>query len=101
MSACASRVYTHVAFGKILIPTMSEFKGVAHTEKTEINARKLAERTVFLSHIAAATACVLVIDAMANSYGAKTLLRDYWKILNETSLPANVFWNMYISKLLK
>jgi hypothetical protein len=93
--------YTHVAFGKLVIPTMSEFKDVDHTDRTEINGRKLAERTVFLSHIAAATSCALVVNAMRNSYGAKILLRDYWKILYETSLPANVFWNMYIRKILE
>ena len=93
--------YSHVAFGKMLIPAMSEFKDWEHWEKTVINGKKLAEQTVFMSHIAAATSCALILNSLKNTYGARAELREFWQELYESSLPATAFWNMYIKNLLK
>jgi hypothetical protein len=92
--------YSHVAFGKMTIPVISEFKDMDHAEKLAINGKRLAEKTVFMSHIAAATACALVVNSLKNTYGAKAELREFWEGLYMTSLPGKAFWNMYIKKLL-
>lgn len=93
--------YSHVAFGKILIPTMSEYKDSQTWDKTVKNGTKLADQTVFLSQIAAATSCALILNSLKNTYGVKAELRDFWKELRESSLPANAFWNMYVESILK
>jgi hypothetical protein len=94
--------YSHVAFGKILIPTMSaDYKDYIHAEKTEINGKKLAEETAFLSLISAATSCALVVNALKNPFGSQNELRNFWEILYSSSLLAKGFWNMYVKTLLK
>lgn len=92
--------YSHVAFGKIMIPTMSEFKDIVHAEKTEINGKKLAEQTVYLSFISAASSCALILSVLKDTYGARNELKNFWKVLYETSLPAKVFWEMYVKDIL-
>lgn len=93
--------YSHVAFGKILIPTMSEYKDWRTTEKTDINGHKLAERTIYLSLLSAGTACALVVQSLKNDYGAKIELKEFWKVLYESSLPGKLFWEGYIQAILK
>ncbi len=77
---------------------MSERKSTRSQEKAETYGKKLAKRTVFISHIATATSCTMILDAMINSYGAKDELRPFWDKLIGIALPAKSFWNMYINK---
>jgi hypothetical protein len=93
--------YSHVAFGKILIPTMSEYKDWRTAEKTDINGRKLAEKTIYLSLLSAATSCAFVVQSIKTNYGAKNELKDFWQVLYETSLPGKLFWEGYIKSMLK
>lgn len=93
--------YSHVAFGKLTIPVMSdEYKDWIHGNKTEKNGKRLAERTVYLSMISAATSCALIVKSLKNTYGARAELKNFWKVLYETSLPGKVFWEMYIKTIL-
>jgi hypothetical protein len=94
--------YSHVAFGKILIPYMSdEHKDWKHAEKTEYNGRKLAERTVYWSLISAATSCALIVRSLKHTYGSRDELKDFWKVLYGSSLAAKGYWEMYIKSILK
>lgn len=93
--------YSHVLFGKILIPTMSEYKDWQHAEKTEFNGKKLAEQTIFWSMISCATSCALMVNALKNNYGSKDMVKDFWKTLYESSLAGKGYWEMYIKSILK
>lgn len=93
--------YSHVLFGKILIPTMSEHKDWQHAEKTEYTGKRLAEQTVFWSFISTAASCALVVQALKNPYGSEKLVEDFWKVLYGSSLAAKGYWEMYIKRVLK
>jgi hypothetical protein len=93
--------YTHVALGKGMIATLSEFKSKEAGERLEIYSRRLAGRILFTSHIAAASACAMIVAALVNTYGAKTAVRHHWRELHTRALPAKAFWNLYIKELIR
>jgi len=92
--------YTHVAFGKMMLPALAEYKDWKHVEMVDTYGQKLAARVLFTSHTAAASACALISGAILNDFGAKNDLRDYWEQLHTRSLPAKAFWKLYIEKAL-
>jgi hypothetical protein len=93
--------YSHVTLEKVTIPMMNEYKDISHTEKVKINGVQLSERTVFTSHIAAATSCALILSALKQTYGAKNTLKEFWAELYGSSLLGKAFWNMYVKGLLE
>jgi hypothetical protein len=92
--------YSHVALGKMVLQFMNQFKNVESTQMLQISARKQAERALFLSYTAAASACALVSTILANRYGENHNLRSFWETLSKSSLLSKVLWNMYVRNLL-
>ena len=92
--------YTHVAFGKMMLPSLAEYKDWKHADMVDKYGEKVAARVLFTSHTAAASACALITEALIRDYGAKTELRDYWQQLYSRSLPSKAFWKLYIEKSL-
>lgn len=93
--------YTHVAMRKMLIQSMSEFKHMEIAEKVRTIAEKQAERTLFTSYAATASACTLVIIRIKNDYGVQAELRDFWQELAGASLICKAYWNIYIKEVLR
>jgi len=92
--------YTHVALGKGMIVTLSEFKSREAGERLESYGRALAGRVLFTSHSATASACAFAVAALRNTYGAKSYVKDHWNELHTRALPAKAFWSLYIKDLL-
>lgn len=93
--------YTHVAFGKTMLPALSEYKDWKHAEMVDNYGQKVAGRVLFTSHTAAASSCALIAEALIDTYGAKSQLREYWKQLYSRSLPSKALWKLYIEKALR
>ncbi len=94
--------FSHVLFGKILLPTVSdEYKDSKHAEKTEYTGRNLAEQTVFWSLISSATSCALVVRSLKNPHGSQNAVKEFWKVLYESSLAGKGYWEMYVKGILK
>jgi hypothetical protein len=93
--------YTHVALGKGMIATLSEFKSKEAGERLETYSQRLSGRILFTSHTAAASACAMVVNALVNTYGAETEVRHHWAELHNRALPARAFWNLYIKQIFK
>jgi hypothetical protein len=67
----------------------------------ETIGKKQAERALFISYAATASACALVIDSVGRDYGAKAELREFWEELANASLLIRPFWNMYVRDILR
>jgi hypothetical protein len=93
--------YSHALFGKIIIPTMCEFKDSAHADKTEYAGKRLAEQTIYWSLLSAATSCALIVRAIKSSLGSEQEVKDFWKVLYGSSLAGKGYWEMYIKGVLK
>jgi hypothetical protein len=93
--------YTHVALGKGMLATLSEFKDKERGDLMDDYAQKLSGRIIFTSHTAAASACAIVVHALVNDYGAEEQIKGYWDQLHTRALPAKAFWNLYIRDLLE
>lgn len=92
--------YTHVALGKISLQTLAELKHRDAAEMAKDVGEKQAERALFTSYAATATACALAIVSVHSDYGAKAELREFWEELAGASLLVSPFWNMYIKRIL-
>jgi hypothetical protein len=93
--------YSHIAIGKAVIPEMNKFKHIDLVEKTKIYSQRLIERIIFTSFTATASTCTLIVAQLADSYGAKPYLKDFWQELEGCSLLSRAYWNMYPKKLLR
>lgn len=79
---------------------MSQYKGVKAVWKTEINSRNLLEKVIYISFTSVASACLLILNELRDSYGARANLQELWSELEQTSLLGRAFWNIYPKKLL-
>jgi len=93
--------YTHVSFQKAVIPYFNESKHVRSVELVEKHGNDLIERIVFTSFTAVASACMFILPALKEDYGANLLLNEFWKVLREGSLMSKAFWNIYPRKILR
>lgn len=92
--------YSHIAMRKMLIQSMAEFKHMQMAEKVKTIAKQQAERALFTSYAAIASACALVVVNVKNDHGAKAELREFWQGLAGTSLICKAYWNIYIKDTL-
>jgi hypothetical protein len=91
--------YAHAAVGKMTLPLTAERKHFKAQERAEIFGKKLAGRTIVISQISIATSCILILEAVKNSYGARSELQVFWEKLAGMALPAKALWNMYVHQL--
>jgi hypothetical protein len=91
-------IYTHVAFGKMILQGMSAMKHMEAGEKIEIYSEKKQEYALFLSHTAIASACTMIAPTFTEDYGATNHLKEFWKLLYNSSLISKAYWNIYAKK---
>ncbi|MDD5749130.1 MAG: hypothetical protein PHP64_08865 [Actinomycetota bacterium] len=86
--------YSHVGAGKMILLLGGEFKDFWTGQKLPMVARKLAERTIAMSYIATASACLLVTSILSNRFGEQSRVKLFWAMLNDFSLLARALWQL-------
>ena len=93
--------YTHPGLKKTIIPFMNESKNLRVAEKVDINMDYLIGRAFFTSFIATTSACTLIIPELKDDYGAKRQLKEFWGIMNDSSLLSRSLWKIFAENQLK
>lgn len=93
--------YAHASFSKGVIPYLNESRNREDVEKLDKFADDLTSRILFTSYISVASTCTLIISELKEDYGAKDLLKEFWAVLNDSSLLARAVWNIYMANKLK
>jgi hypothetical protein len=92
--------YTHIGFGKLLIQAFSNNKSMRGGEVLEWHSEIEQGYSIFISHTAIACVCTMLVPFLKEDYGAVDHLKDFWKIISNSSLLSKGYWNLYARDVL-
>jgi hypothetical protein len=93
--------YSHVLIGKVTPQRAGRSKSVESLERAKLYGRKKAESFIFLSSLAGASLCTVMMPYLGSGYGSKNTTREYWNTLSSFSLIAKGLWALYAEKTLR
>lgn len=92
--------FTHVSMRKLAFAGMLKEKGMEVQERIKKFGVENAIRAINTSYTAAATGCVLVLNGVSATSGAKAEVREFWERLIQFSLFSKALWNMYVKDVI-